>query len=119
MVGRQTPILAVFVPLILVLMVDGRRGVRQTWLAALVGGVAFGVAQFLCSNFFSYQVADIIAALAGALALVLLLRVWQPSQIVSSEGVLELHPVGPPCRIWRFCRFWNRFCRFGRFWNRR
>ena len=95
MVGRQTPILAVFVPLILVLMVDGRRGVRQTWLAALVGGVAFGVAQFLCSNFFSYQVADIIAALAGALALVLLLRVWQPSQIVSSEGVLELHPVGP------------------------
>ena len=41
MVGRQTPILAVFVPLILVLMVDGRRGVRQTWLAALVGGVAF------------------------------------------------------------------------------
>ena len=95
MVGRQTPILAVFVPLVLVLMVDGRRGVRQTWLAALVGGVAFGVAQFLCSNFFSYQVADIIAALAGALALVLLLRVWQPSQIVSAEGVLELHPVGP------------------------
>ncbi len=94
MVGRQTPILAVFVPLILVLMVDGRRGVRQTWLAALVGGVSFGVAQFLCSNFFSYQVADIIAALAGALALVLLLRVWQPSQIVSSEDVLELHPVG-------------------------
>ena len=34
MVGRQTPILAVFVPLILVLMVDGLRGVRQTWLAA-------------------------------------------------------------------------------------
>ena len=38
MVGRQTPILAIFVPLILVLMVDGLRGVRQTWLAALVGG---------------------------------------------------------------------------------
>ena len=95
MVGRQTPILAVFVPLILVLMVDGRRGVRQTWLAALVGGVTFGVAQFLCSNFFSYQVADIIAAFAGALALVLLLRVWQPAEVVSSEDVLELHPVGP------------------------
>src|SRR5690349_1950949 len=29
MVGRQTPILAVIVPLILVLVVDGRRGVRQ------------------------------------------------------------------------------------------
>ncbi|HEY5116406.1 MAG TPA: L-lactate permease, partial [Nakamurella sp.] len=68
MVGRQTPILAVFVPMILVLMVDGRRGVRQAWPAALVGGVAFAGAQFLSSNYFNYQVADIIAALAtGAL----------------------------------------------------
>ena len=95
MVGRQTPILAIFVPLILVLMVDGLRGVRQTWLAALVGGLAFGIAQFACSNYFSYQVADIIAALAGALALVLLLRVWSPSEIVSSEKAVELQKVGP------------------------
>jgi lactate permease len=94
MVGRQTPILAVFVPLILVLMVDGRRGVRETWLAALVGGAAFAVAQFLSSNYFNYQVADIIAALAGALALVLLLRVWQPSEIVTPDGVLQLQPAG-------------------------
>jgi lactate permease len=84
MVGRQTPILAIFVPLILVLMVDGKRGVRQTWLAALVGGLAFSIAQFASSNFFSYEVADIIAAMAGALALVLLLRVWQPSEIVTA-----------------------------------
>ena len=34
MVGRQTPILALFVPLILVGMVDGMRGVRQAWPAA-------------------------------------------------------------------------------------
>jgi lactate permease len=95
MVGRQTPVLAIFVPLILVLMVDGLRGVRQTWLAALVGGLAFSVAQFLSSNFFNYQVADIIAALAGALALVLLLRVWQPSEIVAADKVTVREPVGP------------------------
>ena len=41
MVGRQTPILALFVPLILVGMVDGMRGVRQTWPAAIVGGTTF------------------------------------------------------------------------------
>src|SRR5439155_41076 len=43
MVGRQTPFLALIVPLILVAMVDGRRGLRHTWPAALVGGVAFAV----------------------------------------------------------------------------
>ncbi len=95
MVGRQTPILAVFVPLILVLMVDGRRGVRQTWLPALVGGGAFAVAQYLSSNFFSYQVADIVASLAGALALVLLLRVWQPAEVMTADSSTELQPVGP------------------------
>src|SRR4051812_615202 len=35
MVGRQTPFLALIVPLILVFIVDGRRGLRQTWPAAL------------------------------------------------------------------------------------
>ena len=48
MVGRQTPILALFVPLILVGMVDGMRGVRQAWPAAVVGGFVFAVAQFAC-----------------------------------------------------------------------
>ena len=37
MVGRQTPFLALIVPLILVGVVDGARGVRQTWPAAMVG----------------------------------------------------------------------------------
>ena len=84
MVGRQTPVLALFVPLILVLMVDGRRGVRQTWPAALVGGAAFAVAQFVSSNYLAYETADIVAAFAGAIALVVLLRVWQPAEVVAA-----------------------------------
>src|SRR3954469_4474042 len=80
MVGRQTPFLALIVPLILVFMVDGRRGVRQTWPAALVGGGVFAFGQALCSNAISVELTDIVASLASAGALVLLLRVWQPGQ---------------------------------------
>ena len=79
MVGRQTPLLALFVPLILVGMVDGRRGIRQTWPAAVVGGAVFAIAQFLCSNFVSVELTDIVAALLATGAIVLLLRVWQPA----------------------------------------
>ncbi|MCI4143256.1 L-lactate permease [Streptomyces sp. MMS20-AI2-20] len=68
-VGRQTPLLALVVPLVLVWLVDGRRGLRETWVPALVCGVAFAVAQFVASNFVSAQLADIGAALAGAGAL--------------------------------------------------
>jgi lactate permease len=86
MVGRQTPFLALIVPLILVAMVDGRRGVRQTWPAALVGGVAFAIGQFVCSNYLSVELTDIVASLLSAAAIVTLLRVWQPSEPLRMEG---------------------------------
>ena len=80
MVGRQTPVLALIVPLILVGMVDGARGIRQAWPAAVVGGLVFAVAQFLCSNYVSVELTDIVAALLSTGAIVLLLQVWQPSE---------------------------------------
>jgi lactate permease len=78
MVGRQTPILSLVVPLVLVYVVDGRRGLRQTWPAAVVAGVAFGVAQFVASNYMSVPLTDIIASLFSAACVVVLVRVWQP-----------------------------------------
>jgi lactate permease len=80
MVGRQTPILSLVVPLVLVLVVDGKRGLRQTWPAALTAGVVFGVAQFFAANFVSVPLTDIIAALASAAAVVLLLQFWRPAE---------------------------------------
>jgi lactate permease len=79
MVGRQTPILALFVPLILVGMVDGRRGLRQTWPAAVVCGASFALAQFVSANFISVELTDIIASLVAVGATIAFLRVWQPS----------------------------------------
>ena len=66
MVGRQTPFLALIVPLILIAMVDGRRGMRQTWPAAVVGGLAFAIGQFACSNYLSVEITDIVASLLSA-----------------------------------------------------
>jgi lactate permease len=86
MVGRQTPFLALIVPLILVGMVDGRRGVRAVWPAALTGGVAFAVAQFACSNYLSVELTDIVASLVSAGAIVLLLRVWQPGDVLGAPA---------------------------------
>lgn len=78
-VGRQTPLLALVVPLLLVALVDGRRGLREAWAPALACGVAFALAQFAASNYVSAQLADIAAALAGAAALVALPRARKPA----------------------------------------
>jgi lactate permease len=90
MVGHQTPILAVFVPLVLVFIVDGRRGIAQTWVAALAAGVSFGVAQWITSNHLSVPLTDIVASLFSVIVLVALLRVWQPGETL---GGAEPTPV--------------------------
>lgn len=88
MVGRQTPLLSVVVPLALVAIVDGRRGVKETWLPALVCGVVFGLGQFATSNFISVPLADVVAALLSAGAVVLLVRVWKPRQTYTEPAVV-------------------------------
>ena len=85
MVGRQTPFLALIVPLILCGMVDGMRGIRQCWPAAMVGGTAFAIGQYACSNFVSVELTDIVASLLSVGALVAFLRVWQPSEPLRAE----------------------------------
>ncbi len=80
MVGRQCPILAFFIPFLLILMVDGRRGVREAWPAALTAGAVFAAVQFASSNYISAELTDILASLAAAAGLVALLRVWAPRE---------------------------------------
>jgi lactate permease len=81
MVGRQTPLLGVFVPVALVFIIDGRRGVRQTLPAVLVTGFTFAVTQFAVSNYVSIQLTDIVASLLSAAATVAFLRVWRPAEV--------------------------------------
>ena len=85
MVGRQTPLLALVVPLILVGMVDGARGIRQAWPAAVVGGLTFAVGQFVCSNYISVELTDIVASLLSAGSIVALVQVWSPSEPLRGE----------------------------------
>ncbi|MCU6482586.1 lactate permease [Arthrobacter silviterrae] len=76
-VGRQAPVLAVLVPLVLLVILDGLRGLRECWPVALATGLCFGIAQFLCSNYFSYELTDIVASLVGLAGAYLFLRVWK------------------------------------------
>ncbi|RNF98524.1 L-lactate permease [Streptomyces botrytidirepellens] len=87
-VGRQTPLLALVVPLLLVVLVDGRRGLRETWVPALACGTAFAVAQFAVSNYLSVQLADIAAALIGAAALVAVPAARRPAEEPVRAAVL-------------------------------
>ena len=89
MTGRQTPFIALVIPLLLVLMVDGRRGVRQTWPVALLAGFVFGLAKFVTSNYIAVELTDVVAAVATAVAVLAMLRVWRPVEVVAYGAVPE------------------------------
>ncbi|PJI51176.1 MAG: L-lactate permease [Pseudomonas sp.] len=85
MAGRQLPILSVIVPFWLVAMMDGWRGIRETWPALLVAGGTFAVSQFFTSNFIGPELPDITSALLSMVCLTLFLRVWQPANVRETE----------------------------------
>src|SRR3954465_13652869 len=59
----------------------GWRKMLEVWPACLTAGGTFALAQFLVSNFHGPWVVDIAGALFSILALIVLLRFWQPPTV--------------------------------------
>ena len=99
MVGRQTPFMAALVPLLLVTLVDGRRGLRETWPVALVAGIVFAVAQFITSNFLAFELTDVVAAVATTVAILVMLRFWQPSETITGDDEADREHRSVPAEV--------------------
>jgi L-lactate permease len=85
MAGRQLPFLTIIVLFWIMAIMDGRRGVRETWPAVLVAGGSFALAQYLTSNFIGPELPDITASLTSLVCLTAFLKVWQPKRIFRFE----------------------------------
>lgn len=85
--GRQLPILSIIVPFWLVAMMDGMRGIKQTYPALLVAGVSFAVTQFITANFIGPELPDVTSALVSLACLSMFLKVWQPAEIFTFQGM--------------------------------
>jgi L-lactate permease len=81
MAGRQLPFLTVIVLFWIMAIMDGWRGIKETWPAVLVAGGSFAIAQYLTSNFIGPELPDITASLASLVCLTLFLRRWKPVRI--------------------------------------
>ncbi|WP_064574450.1 lactate permease LctP family transporter [Cupriavidus gilardii] len=86
MAGRQLPLLSLAVPFWLVFMMDGVKGVRETWPAALVTGGSFAVTQYFTANHIGPELPDITSALVSLVSLSAFLKVWQPRSAARAAG---------------------------------
>jgi lactate permease len=103
MAGRQVPVIALVIPLLLVGIVGGRRGLHRTWHVAAACGGSFALAQFITSNYFSVALADIVAALVSGVVVAATTRTWPPrcgdDQAIDAESPDErtwLRPTTEP-----------------------
>jgi len=86
MVGRQLPFVAVFIPLMLVIILAGFKRTMEVLPAILVSGFTFAITQFLSSNFLGPELPDILSSLVSLFALAIFMKFWQPKEIYRFEG---------------------------------
>jgi lactate permease len=94
MVGRQLPLMSLLLPAYLVIFLSGRKGLKDTWPAALVAGASFALTQFAAANYWGPYAVDVLASLTSIIALTIFLRSWEPKKIVrAAAGTPELESV--------------------------
>ena len=81
MAGRQLPFMTVIVLFWLMAIMDGWRGVKETWPAVLIGGGSFALSQFLTANYIGPELPDITSAIVALIVLTTFLKFWQPKHI--------------------------------------
>ena len=78
MIGRQLPLVSIFIPFYLVLIMAGFKKTLEVWPALLVSGGSFAIAQFISSNYMGEQLPDILSSLVSLISMVILLQFWKP-----------------------------------------
>jgi len=85
MVGRILVLFCIMVPFWVVWTMCGRKQMMAVWPACLTVGITFGATQYLISNYIGASLAAIGAAVVSMVALIVLLKFWQPATIWSFE----------------------------------
>ena len=98
-------LLTLAVPFILVMIMDGWRGVRETWPATLAVSLAFSATQALILLTLGPELADIIPGLVGMAVIFAVGRVFTPSRIYREDGgevpeTTEKHSFGDVVVAW-------------------
>lgn len=96
MAGRQLPLFSLIVPVWLVWVMAGWRGVVGVWPALVVCGGSFALVQFLTANFHGPWLVDVAGGLISLVCLAVFLKFWQPREIwkFPEEGSAEKAPPG-------------------------
>ena len=89
MVGRMLVPLSLTIPFFLIFLMDGIKGVRETFPAVLVASVSFTATQFLSSNYLGAELPDIVSAVVSLTCTTVFLKFWKPANIFRFDDLKD------------------------------
>lgn len=89
MVGRMLVPLSLTIPFFIVFLMDGFKGVRETFPAILVAALSFTLTQFLSSNYLGAELPDIASAIVSLTCTTIFLKFWSVKNIFRLDDVKD------------------------------
>ena len=86
-VGTLVAVLALLPPWVLLYLVSGWEGLKGGWPLAVVGSLGYIAGQYPVAVHLGPYLPDVAGAIVCFAALLLLLKVWQPSRVLGYGGV--------------------------------
>src|SRR5579872_7319499 len=86
-VGTVVAVLALLPPWVLLYLVSGKEGMKGGWPLAVVGSLAYIAGQYPVAVYLGPYLPDITGSIVCFIALLLLLKVWQPKTVLGYGGV--------------------------------
>ena len=85
-VGKIVAILALLPPWILLYLVSGNKGMWSAWPLAIVGSLGYIGGQLPTAIYLGPYLPDVLGSIVCFVALLLLLKVWRPAQVLAYGG---------------------------------
>ncbi len=63
--GIICPLFSFLIPCLVLIIIDGKQGLKDCFIPALVIGISFAITQYVVSNYLQYEMTDIFAALVS------------------------------------------------------
>ncbi len=85
-IGHIVAVLALLPPWVLIYLVSGWNGIRGGWPLAIVGSLGYIAGQFPVAVYLGPYLPDVTGSIVCFAALLLLLRVWRPAEMLGYGG---------------------------------
>lgn len=85
-VGDMVAVLAILPPFVLIYLVSGKDGLKESWPLAIVGSLSYILGQWPTAHYLGPYLPDIIGALVSFWILFLFVKLWRPKNIRAFGG---------------------------------